>query len=276
MAGFLIIVMATSYYAPMLARAQTSDQERCDTDICNVTITKNGFVPKTLIVKIGTTIVWTNTDDKSHTVTSGIPGEITPPLNSKLLEKGDTYQFTFEYGGFYKGTYQYFDQVTRIMTGQITVEPASKTETITKVQTISIDFSDPNSGVKKISLSTGTIKSMQLDPAAHSLIINLGGVQTIGNLEITLDRHLIDARTNDTDTSFMILVTQVSSTEYQGFYDEMSSTPTERTLRIVVPDTTTQIKIVGTQAIPEFPFALLAITAVFTAMIVGYRLRPRF
>ncbi len=275
MAGFLIVVMATSYYTPMFAQAQTSDIERCDAETCYVKITKDGFTPKTLTVKIGTTIVWINTDDRSHTVTSGIPGEITLPLNSKLLEKGYTYEFTFEYGGFYKGTYQYFDQATKIMRGEIIVEPAPKTETTVNVQTINIDFNDPNSGVKKVSLSSGKIKSMELDSASHSLIMSFEGVQTSSNLKITLDRHLIDAKTNDTDANFMILVKQVSSPEHVGFYDETSSTANERTLRIVVPETTTQIKIVGTQAIPEFPVAMLVIAGVFSAMIAAYRLRTR-
>jgi len=260
----------------MPVQALKSNIERCDAEVCYIKITKDAFVPKTLFVEIGTTIVWTNTDAKSHTVTSGIPSEVTVPLNSKLLEKGDTYEFTFEYSGFYKGTYQYFDQTTQIMRGEIIVEPAPKPEATPKVQTINIDFKDPNSGVKIISVSSGTIKSMELDPASHSLTINLEGVQTVGNLEITLDRHLIDAKTDDTDTNFLILVKQVSAPEHEGFYDETSSTASERTLRIVVPETATQVKIVGTQAVPEFPAAMLAIAGVFIAMIAAYRLRARF
>lgn len=277
MAGFLIVVMATSYYAPILAKAQTGDIERCDAETCYVKITKDGFMPKTLTVKIGTTIVWTNTDDRSHTVTSGIPTEITPPLNSKLLEKGDTYQFTFEYSGFYKGKYQYFDQVTQIVRGEIIVESETeKTGTTTGGQTINIDFNDPKSGVKKVSFPSGTIKSMEINPESRSLIINLAHVQTGGNLEITLDRNLIDAKSDGTDAHFLVLIKKVSSPENAESYGQISSTAEDRTLRIVVPETTTQIKIVGTQAVPEFPIAMLAIAGVFTAMIAAYRLRTRF
>ncbi len=266
--------MTASYYTPSF-QAHASSIETCDASTCYVKITKTEFVPKTLTVKLGTTIVWINTDDKSHTVTSGIPGEITLPLNSKLLQKGDTYEFTFDYSGFYKGTYQYFDQTTGVMRGQIIIEPASENNTTAAVQTVNVDFTNPASGVEKVLLSSGTIKSMEADPSSNTLTVNLENVQGGGILTISLNRSLIDSIVNDTDAQFTVLVSQVVAGEHEGFYDETSSTPTDRTLRIVVPDTATQIKIVGTQAVPEFPFALLVIAITFTGMITVYRLRNR-
>ncbi|MEM2759447.1 MAG: hypothetical protein QXU32_07005 [Nitrososphaerales archaeon] len=82
--GLLFAVLALSSI-PEPAVPQVS--ERCDAQVCYVKITRDGFVPKTIIIKIGTTIVWTNTDEGRHTVTSGSPGEIKAPLRSKLLEK---------------------------------------------------------------------------------------------------------------------------------------------------------------------------------------------
>ncbi len=246
--GFLLFIII-SYYTPLFAKAQISDTERCDAEICHVNITKDGFVPKTLTVKIGSTVIWTNTDDRSHTVTSGSPGEITLSFNSKLLNKNETYEFTFEYSGFYKGKYQYFDQNTGIMRGEIVVEPATaKTEeTTTKVQTIKVDFTDPKSGIKNVSLSSGNITSMEINPDLHSLIITLQNVQIVNKLGITLDRKLIDVKIGDKDGSFIVL-----ADGDKAVYDETSSTPTERGLKIVVPAKTTHIEIVGTQVSTEF------------------------
>lgn len=270
----LLILAMSTYYVPQFVTAQTED--RCNEQICHVKITKDGFVPTTLIVKIGTKVVWTNTDDGRHTVTSGSAGEIIPPLNSKILNNGDTYEFTFEYGGFYKGRYQYFDQITQFMRGEIIVKPETeKTGTMAGGKTINLDFNDPKSGVKKVSLSSGTIKSMEINTESRTLIINLANVQTDGNLEITLDRNLIDAKSDDTDAHFIVLVKKVSLPENAESYGQISSTPTDRTLQILVPETTTQIKIVGTQVVPEFPIAMLAIASVFSAMIIAYRLRTR-
>ena len=265
----LLILAMSTYYLPQFAAAQTVD--RCNEQICHVKMTKDGFVPKTLIVKIGTTVVWTNADDGRHTVTSGSPGEITAPFKSLLLEKGDTYEFTFEYAGLYQGSYKYFDQVTRTLRGEIIVEPEEKTvEEKPPVKTIKVDFNDPKSGVKKASLSNGDIKSMEIDPDFQSLIITVETMQTGGKLEITLDRGLIDAKSDGKDDHFTVLVDGK-----EGFYEEMSSTPTERTLEIVVPAKAMIIEIVGTKVVPEFPIVMLAIASVFSAMIVAYRLRVR-
>lgn len=270
--GFLTFVIGASYYLPQFSEAQTSDRERCDAEICHIKITRDGFMPKTLTIKIGTTVVWTNEDNSRHTVTSGSPGEVKAPLKSLLLEKSDTYEFTFEHSGLYKGSYKYFDQVTLTMRGEIIVEPAPETaEEMPAPETMKIDFTDPNSGVKKATLSNGNIMSMEIDPDFTSLIITVQTVDVNGKMTITLDRNLIDAKSNGEDDSFVVLVD-----EEEGFYEETSATATERTLEIVVPRETTAIEIVGTQVIPEFPVAMLAIAGIFSAMIAAYRLRTRF
>jgi uncharacterized membrane protein len=241
----LLLSMMILVYPLQLASAQTSDMQRCDEEICNVTITKEGFVPKTLIVKIGTTVVWTNTDDSRHTVTSGSPGELTAPLKSLLLDKGSVYKFTFSFAGSYKGSYKYFDQVTKTMRGEIIVEPETKAKEKTEPEvpetnTVKIDFNDPKSGVKNISFPHGSIKSIVMDPSIPALFITLQ-VGAVSNLEITLDRNLIDAKSNGKDGSFVVLVNGK-----EGFFDEMLTTPTERTLRIVVPIQATTVEIRGT------------------------------
>ncbi|MGH9878870.1 MAG: cupredoxin domain-containing protein [Nitrososphaerales archaeon] len=269
---FLLAAMLSSYYAPQFAEAQTSDRERCDDDICHVKITSNGFSPKTLLIRIGTTVVWTNTDDGRHTVTSGSPDEVTAPLKSLLLEKDETYEFIFQHGGLFEGSYKYFDQVTRTMRGEIIVEPApEEIEEPPMDETIEIDFENPGSGVKEFSLSNGSVESMAVDPVFHSLIITVETELPNGKLEITLDRALIDSKTNGDDDHFVVFVDGD-----EGFYEEIASTPKERTLEIVVPNGTTEIEIVGTQVIPEFPVAMLIIAAVFTSMIAAFRLRTRF
>jgi len=271
-ATFLFAAMLSSYYVPQFAEAQTSDRERCDEEICHVKITSNGFAPKTLTIRIGTTVVWTNTDDGRHTVTSGSPGEVTAPLKSELLEKDGTYEFDFSHGGLYLGSYKYFDQVTSIMRGEIIVEAVpEEEEEETQPDTITVEFMNPESGVKKFSLSNGSVESVEIDPDFQSLIITVETELTNGKLEITLDRALIDAKSNGNDEQFIVFVDGD-----EGFYEEIASTPRERTLQIVVPNGTTEIEIVGTQVIPEFPVAMLVIAAVFTSMIAAFRLRTRF
>jgi plastocyanin len=74
------------------------------------------FMPKSVTVKAGTTITWTNQDDETHTVTS-----TTKEFKSKALSAGDKFTFTFTT----PGTYKYFCSLHPFMTGTIVVEAAT-------------------------------------------------------------------------------------------------------------------------------------------------------
>lgn len=95
--------------------------------VANVTISKGAstqstgqkyFDPASLSVKVGTTVIWTNKDAASHTVTSGEPS--TGPsgtFDSSLIKPGNTFKYTFTTAG----TTSYFCTVHPWMTGKIIV-----------------------------------------------------------------------------------------------------------------------------------------------------------
>jgi plastocyanin len=251
----LVVGMLVAYAHP--AEAQTGIRETCYEQLCHIKITKDGFVPKTLIIKVGTTIVWTNVDDGRHTVTSGSPGEIISPLKSLMLEKDDTYEFTFEYSGLYRGSYKYFDQVTKIMRGEIIVEQEQEKKEEQPVQNVmKIDFSDPESGVRKVTLSNGNVLGMEIDGDFLSLRIAVQTVQAKGNMEITLDRSLIDSKDGERDGGFLVLLDGDDSV-----YEEESATSSERTLLINIPGGTRAVEIVGTQVLNSgLPPQMTAVT----------------
>lgn len=269
--SLLMLVSLAYHHYPLPAQAQMSDRESCDAEICHVRITEYGFIPKILIVKIGTAVVWANIDDGGHTVTSGSPGEIAAPLQSSLLEKDDTYEFTFDYAGAYNGTYKYFDQSNEIMRGQIIVEPEPETtEPMTEVHTIKMDITDPRSGVKNVSFADGNITGMKIEPDSRSLIITVRSVQNIGILGITLDRNLIDAKTDGKDSGFTILTKKAGSPfADEGYYEEIALTPTERALRIVVPIESEEIRIIGTHVVPEFPITDMPVLTSIVAVVIA-------
>jgi hypothetical protein len=72
------------------------------------------------------------------------------------------------------------------------------------------------------------------------------------------------------DDDFIILVEGD-----EADYTEHHATDTERVLTIAVPAGTEEIEIVGTNVVPEFPVAMIAIAGMFAAMIAAYRLRAR-
>jgi plastocyanin len=71
------------------------------------------FGPQTLTVSVGTTVVWTNSDDIPHTVvsTDGV-------FKSKVRDTDEKFSYTFTKAG----TYSYFCSVHPKMTGKVVVQ----------------------------------------------------------------------------------------------------------------------------------------------------------
>lgn len=70
--------------------------------------------PAALVVKVGTTVTWTNQDGDAHTVTSQ---NNSGPLSSPPLNTGQTYAYTFTK----PGTYSYLCTIHPFMTATVTV-----------------------------------------------------------------------------------------------------------------------------------------------------------
>jgi len=90
----------------LVARAQTAAS--------SVSIDNFTFTPKTLTVKAGTTVSWTNKDDIPH----GIGSADNAFKKSRALDTDDSFSFTFAT----PGTYQYFCYLHPHMTGTVVVE----------------------------------------------------------------------------------------------------------------------------------------------------------
>lgn len=79
----------------------------------NITIDDDAFTPSSITIKKGTTVRWTNEDNKWHTVTrDGINGPW-----SGILHPNETYIFTFNT----VGTYPYHCAIHSFMHGMVTV-----------------------------------------------------------------------------------------------------------------------------------------------------------
>jgi len=80
---------------------------------------QNCFHPNPLSISPGITVTWTNTDQLSHTITSGRSSDDTTGtlFDSGLVNPGRTFQFTFTNSG----TYDYFCTIHPWLTGQVVV-----------------------------------------------------------------------------------------------------------------------------------------------------------
>ncbi|MFA6269351.1 MAG: plastocyanin/azurin family copper-binding protein [archaeon] len=80
----------------------------------NIQIKNFAFSPQTLSIRVGDTVVWTNYDITSHTITSDVGNE----LASNVLLQGSPFSHTFTV----PGVYNYHCSVHSSMTGAITVQ----------------------------------------------------------------------------------------------------------------------------------------------------------
>lgn len=104
MKRFMMALTLGAFLAPAIGAAATIP----------VTIDNYAFMPKTLIVHPGDTVVWTNKDDVAHTVTA-----LGGAFDSGAIDPGKTYRFVFAK----PGTYPYRCAVHPEMRATIMVEP---------------------------------------------------------------------------------------------------------------------------------------------------------
>lgn len=223
------------------------------------------FVPSEVTINVGDTVVWTNSDTATHTVTSGTvddPGSWGVLFDSGLGKPGSTFQFTFTEAG----EYPYLCQLHPWMLGKVIVTEAIEKPPTEKPPakegTVTVTFEDHSFDVAA-SLPNGSVEFIDVDPDFTSVILTVSADED-GELMITLPRELIDAKIGGDDDEFIVLVNGEESD-----YEETETTDTERTLSIMVPAGTEEIEIVGTQVIPEFPIAVMAVMGAIIATAIA-------
>jgi hypothetical protein len=114
-------------------------------------------------------------------------------------------------------------------------------------------------------LTNGVVTDIKRDPAASRLIlIVITDPSAEAELTITLPRSLIDAKGGDNNDQQFILLGDNEKADYE----ETETTDAERVLKVSMPTGASKIVVIGTQIIPEFPLALLALAVTVGLVIV--------
>ncbi len=114
----LITIMAVA----VLLLTGCGDDDTDDTDDTgstsdsDVTIINFEFDPATIEVTAGSTVVWTNEDGVTHTVTAGSPGSASGEFD-ETLDAASSAEITLDG----TGTIDYFCAIHPTMTGQVVV-----------------------------------------------------------------------------------------------------------------------------------------------------------
>ena len=76
------------------------------------------FVFENISIPVGTTVVWANMDNKSHTTTSGVPPNVSGIWDSPFLKQSQTFSFKFTE----VGEFDYWCRVHPFMAATVKVE----------------------------------------------------------------------------------------------------------------------------------------------------------
>ncbi len=197
------------------------------------------FIPSTVVITVGGTVTWENTDTAAHTSSSGTPAEGPDGVfDSSLIMSGGSYSHTFDEAG----TFDYFCMVHPWMEGTIILEdgepdttPPVVTLFVTPVFAGVPSDSIPENQTLTTSNSTGynyyfNVKSGEEVPLSnHScssgspawgsgpyMMVNMGisGYYTYYNIifpfgTTTIDCNVTDAAGNVGTASFTVTVTAV-------------------------------------------------------------------
>jgi predicted secreted protein with PEFG-CTERM motif len=107
----------------------------------------------------------------------------------------------------------------------------------------------------------------------YSLVIETTMISN-GNIVLKLPRDSFDAQNDDTDTTFIILISKQNNAAgdfTQVEYEEIAVSPDYRTIRIPLEEGDKWVEVIGTYVIPEFGSVVIIIlvVAVSSAIIMS-------
>ena len=133
----------------------------------------------------------------------------------------------------------------------------------------------PNSGTFDVGYTVrgGEVKNMVMNQDHYSLVIETTVVSN-GNIILKLPRDSFDAQNDDTDITFIILISKQNNAVAdftQVEYEEIAVGPDYRTIRIPLEEGDRWIEVIGTYVIPEFGsmVIIILVVAVSSAIIMS-------
>ena len=133
----------------------------------------------------------------------------------------------------------------------------------------------PNSGTFDVGYTVrgGEVKDMVMNLERYSLLVETT-MASNGNIILKLPRESFDAQNDDTDITFIILISKqnnVAADFMQVEYEEIAIGPDYRTIRIPLEEGDKWVEVIGTYVIPEFGSVVIIIlvVAVSSAIIMS-------
>ena len=133
----------------------------------------------------------------------------------------------------------------------------------------------PNSGTFNVgyTIRGGEVKGITMNQERYSLLVETN-MNSNGNLILKLPRESFDAKSDGTDTTFIILISKQNNAVEdftQVEYEEIAVSPDYRTIRIPLEEGDIWVEVIGTYVIPEFGsiVIIILVVAVSSAIIIS-------
>jgi len=230
------------------------------------------FIPSPVVITVGGTVTWENTDTAAHTSSSGTPaGGPDGVFDSSLIMTGASFSHTFDSAG----TFDYFCMVHPWMTGTVIVEAEAahgdehaeemghmEEKGHDEMEEMGHGDDHAASGVEDISdqftasVTSGVIHHIGGNTDDSTLLVHLFGADDNGELKIKLNRDVI---TPFDDGSYFVFV-EGQEIEFMQMGD---------TLHIDYEAGTEKIEIVGSHVVPEFGTIAMIVLAVAIVSIIA-------
>lgn len=217
----------------------------------------DAYSPNPVEVNEGDTVIWTNDDTTPHTATSGTAP--TPDgtfggnaeTGGVILVKGKTQSFTFTE----EGTYPYFCTLHPNMVGTVTVGEGGGN-------------GNGNGGGPTESTATATLDGKSYDVTAMSTAkATAAAIQAGESVMVTFDKAGEVELTLPKDMISNITSVMAGDAEVE-FEQEGAANST--TLSFTIPEGETEVTVMGSFVVPEFPIVAALILGITIAGIVGY------
>ena len=268
LAIFSLIAVAPSAFAEhgeggmaaTVTNAPGSSTPGCEeTDSC--------FIPSTVVITVGGTVTWDNTDNAAHTSSSGTAADGPDGVfDSSLIMAGGSYSHTFDTAG----TFDYFCMVHPWMQGTVIVEAeaAHGDDHAEEMEEMGHGDDHAAKGIEDLSdqftasVTSGVIHHIGANADDDTLLVHLFDANDDGELKITLNSKII---TPFDDGSYFVLVDN----------EEVEFEQMGRTLHIEYGAGAERIEIVGSHVVPEFGTIAMIILAVAIVSIIAITAKTR-
>jgi len=234
------------------------------------------FIPSTVVITVGGTVTWENTDTAAHTSSSGTPQDGPDGVfDSSLVMAGASFSHTFDSAG----TFDYFCMVHPWMTGTVIVEAEAEhgeemehteMEEMEHTEMEEMGHGDDHAakGVEDISdqftasVTSGVIHHIGANSDDATLLVHLFGADDDGELKITLNKDII---TPFDDGSYFVLIDS----------EEVDFMQMGNTIHVEYDAGSERIEIVGSHVVPEFGTIAMIVLAVAIVSIIAITAKTR-